>query len=301
MNEQMLIQHALKFLAECEYDRTDVSLEMLDGRLSIPSEKTEQLLHDLRSADLIEPDSFLLTPTGREYALHVLQAHRLYETYLARKTSVPESDWHKLADTREHALSKSDVQKLADELGHPRFDPHGDPIPTVTGEMPVKQGMPLTEYRAGWAGRVVHIEDEPPKLYALIAEAGIVPDTVLRIEQKDSSGIVIRTEGRTFHFPNDVAGQITVVELAKGETFDESVERLSSLRPGEQAAIIGLSPLCRGLERNRLLDLGVVPATIVTVELVSPSGSPIAYRIREACIALRESQAERIRIRKVRS
>jgi DtxR family Mn-dependent transcriptional regulator len=147
---------------------------------------------------------------------------------------------------------------------------------------------------------VVHVEDEPPKLYARITEAGIAPDTVLRIEQKDSHEIEIRTEGRTFIFPNEVAAQITAVGLATGETFDDSVERLSGLHPGESAAIAGLSSLCRGLERNRLLDLGIVPGTTVTIELVNPSGSPIAYRIRGACIALRQDQAERIRIRKVR-
>ncbi len=300
MNEQILIQHALKYLAECEYDHIDVSLEMLADKLFVPSTQVEQLLLDLRSADLIDADSLSLTANGREYALHVLQAHRLYETYLARKTGVSESAWHRLADAREHELSESDVKKLADELGNPRFDPHGDPIPTVTGEMPVKRGKPLIEYPVGWSGRVVHIEDEPPKLYAHIVEAGIAPDTVIRIERKDSHEMEIRTEGRTFIFPNEVAAQISVVGLGANETFDDSIERLSSLHSGEQAAIIGLSPLCRGLERNRLLDLGVVPGTIITVELVNPSGSPIAYRIRGACIAFRQDQAERIRIRKVR-
>ena len=70
------------------------------------------------------------------------------------------------------------------------------------------------------------------------------------------------------------------------------------MHPGEQAAILGLSPLCRGLERNRLLDLGVVPGSTVSVDLVSASGSPVAYRLRGASIALRREQADRVRIRK---
>ncbi len=299
MNEQILVQHALKLLAECEYDRVEVSLEMLAGKLSITSVKAGQLVGDLRAAELIEGEGLALTGNGREYALHVLQAHRLYETYLARKTGVPESAWHTLADAREHELTESDVQKLADELGHPLFDPHGDPIPTQTGEMPARRGKPLTAYAAGWAGHVVHIEDEPPRLYARIAEAGIAPDTILRIEAKTANEMTIQTEGRQFTFPNEVAEQITAVGLTAGEAYDDSIERLSSLPIGEEAAIVGLSPLCRGLERNRLLDLGVVPGTTVTAELKNPSGNPVAYRIRGACIALRREQAERIRIRKV--
>lgn len=300
MNEQTLIQHALKFFAECEYDRLDVSYELIAEKLSIPPGQVEQLVQDLRAAGLVETDRLTLTAGGSEYALHVLQAHRLYETYLAKKTGLPESDWHKLADAREHELSENDVKKLADELGHPRFDPHGDPIPTATGEMPAKRGKLLVDYPAGWAGRVVHVEDEPSHLYARIARAGISTDTVLRIEQKNEHEMSIRSEGRTFLFPHEVAAQITAVKLGADETFDDSVERLSSLRVGEKAEIVGMSSLCRGLERNRLLDLGVVPGTVTSVELINPSGSPIAYRIRGACIALRKEQAERIRIRKAR-
>ncbi|TKB10405.1 metal-dependent transcriptional regulator [Desulforhopalus sp. IMCC35007] len=300
MNEQTLIQHTLKFLAECEYEGLSASAETIAGKLTLPPGQVDQLLQDLREAELLEVDCFELTASGREYALHVLQAHRLYETYLARKTGLPESVWHKLADEREHALSKDDVKKLAEELGHPRFDPHGDPIPTSTGEMPVKRGKSLVEYPANWAGRVVHIEDEPSNLYSRIAEAGITTDTVLRIERRNENEMHIRVEGEAFIFHDTVAAQITVVELEAGETYDDSVERLSSLRIGEKAEIIGMSSLCRGLERNRLLDLGVVPGTVTTAELMNPSGSPVGYRLRGACIALRKQQADHIRIRKVR-
>ena len=300
MNEQTLIQHALKFLAECEYDRQNVSPELMAGKLSLPPGQIEQLLQDLRAAELVEVEGLGLTASGRDYALHVLQAHRLWETYLAKKTGLPESQWHKLADEREHELSESDVRKLAEELGHPRFDPHGDPIPSAGGEMPAKRGKPLVDYPAGWVGRIVHIEDEPPHLYTRIVQSGISTGTVFRIEEKDAHEMSIRLEGQTFVFPNTVAAQITAVELGAGETFDESIERLSNLCFDEEAEIVGMSALCRGLERNRLLDLGVVPGTVTTVELMNPSGSPVAYRIRGACIALRKEQAQRIRIRKVR-
>ena len=298
MNEHILIQHALKLLAECEYEKVDVTPESISDKLTISLEQAEQLLADLRAADLIEPEKIVLTVSGREYAMHVLQAHRLYETYLARTTGLPESSWHKLADAREHELSESDVRELARELGNPRFDPHGDPIPTRSGKMPEKQGDSLISYPAGWVGRVVHVEDEPPALYAQISKAGIAPDTVLKIDSINDKELQISTEGRKFTFPREVAEQISAVELSAGEQYDESVERLSSLAPGETADIISLSPLCRGLERNRMLDLGFVPGTKVSVEFMNPSGSPIAYRIRGACIALRQEQIERIRIRK---
>ena len=300
MNEQIVIQDTLKHLAEWEYDERLVTREALAGELAIAPDQVDDVLRDLESADLIEPGSFKLTPSGREYALHVLRAHRLYETYLARKTGVSESLWHAHAHVKEHKLSAVDVEKLDRELDYPRFDPHGDPIPTATGDMPPKRGRPLTEYAAGWDGRVVHVEDEPPHLYALVAAASIAPGTELCVAGKDDREFRFRAEGCDFRFPIDAARQITVVPLADGEQFDESVVRLSSLAEGEQATVLRLSPLCRGMERSRLLDLGLVPGTVVSVDLVSPSGSPTAYRVRGASIALRREQAQRVLIRKTK-
>lgn len=300
MNEQIIIQDTLKRLAEWEYEDRAASNETLANELSLPQDQMDGVIRDLESADLLEHGTLNLTQSGREYALHVLRAHRLYETYLAHKTGVSDDLLHAKAEIEEHKLSEDDVEKLDRELNHPRFDPHGDPIPTATGAMPPKRGRPLTDHPVGWEGRVVHIEDEPPQLYAFIYEASIAPGTVLRIVEKDGQGLGIYTEGCTFRFPLDAARQITVVPLAKGEQFDESLQRLSSLVGDERAAVVALSPLCRGLERNRLLDLGVVPGTIVNIELVSPFGSPIAYRIRGASIALRRQQAELVLIRKVK-
>jgi DtxR family Mn-dependent transcriptional regulator len=82
------------------------------------------------------------------------------------------------------------------------------------------------------------------------------------------------------------------------ETNEEELpgEPLTSLKPGEVAHIVNLSPRIRGVERRRLMDLGILPGTLIETEMVSAGGDPIAYRIRGAVIALRNSQAELINI-----
>ena len=236
MNEQILIQDTLKHLAEWEYEELTVSQESIAAEVAITQDQVTRLLHDLESAGLIEPGSLKLTANGREYALHVLRAHRLYETYLARKTGVSESQWHVQAHIEEHKLSVADVEKLDRDLSYPRFDPHGDPIPTAAGEMPPKRGQPLTDYPVGWEGRVLHVEDKPPHLYAIIAAASITPGTVLRVVQKDDQGLGVFLEGCTFLFPLSVANNITVEPLEESEPFDEKLVRLSSLAGDDKAA-----------------------------------------------------------------
>jgi Fe2+ transport system protein FeoA len=44
------------------------------------------------------------------------------------------------------------------------------------------------------------------------------------------------------------------------------------------------------------MDLGVLPGTRLEAELKSPLGDPVAYRVRDALIALRREQAREIEI-----
>lgn len=54
-----------------------------------------------------------------------------------------------------------------------------------------------------------------------------------------------------------------------------------------------------GLMRRRLLDLGVIPDTVIESLQASPSGDPIAYLIRGAVIALRSEVAFMILVKEI--
>ena len=69
---------------------------------------------------------------------------------------------------------------------------------------------------------------------------------------------------------------------------------LDQLPLGETATVVNLT--CQGIARRRMMDLGLLPGVRVTAELQSPLGDPVAYRIRDAVIALRRVQARQISI-----
>lgn len=71
---------------------------------------------------------------------------------------------------------------------------------------------------------------------------------------------------------------------------------LSCLRAGECGVIQSLS-LYSG-KRRRLRDLGLLPGTVVRCAHVAPSGSPMAFWMKGALIALRKEDCCRIRIRR---
>ncbi len=72
---------------------------------------------------------------------------------------------------------------------------------------------------------------------------------------------------------------------------------LSRLPIGRIAEVVGIKS--EGLIRNRLLDLGLVPSTLVEAVRKSPAGDPVAYKIRGAIIALRSEESRQITVRPV--
>jgi len=298
--ERVLIEDALKHFFVWEYRGQTPTAESLAGAISLSLGQAIPVVRKLEDAGLVDLRGgvYRLTEDGRSYALQVLRAHRLYETYLANQTGLRETTWHKEADRREHTLSGGELDELAHLLGDPRYDPHGDPIPTASGQVPPIVGQSLKEKPVGWEGRIVHIEDEPEDLYEQVVRRGLAPGIVLRVVGRDQHRVSLLAEGQAVDISKDAADNIRVSAFAPEESYDASVTRLSSLESSERGLVVGLSPSCRGLERRRLLDMGVVPGTEIDILLPNAGRSPVGYRIRGACIALRREQADKILIRK---
>lgn len=295
-SELVDVEDALKHVYDCEYSNRSATIDSLAGCLGIPVNRVVELVQRLQELDLLvtKDNSLHLTTTGLRSALRVMRVHRLWERYLADHTGLKETSWHALADRWEHSTSPKDVEELAARLGSPRYDPHGDPIPTTEGEMPAARGEPLTTILPGKAATIVHVEDEPATIYAQLVAEGLCPGMVVRVIESSSSRIRFDADGEEILLAPIVAANITVVPIPKQEKLKEPFERLSDLKSSERAKVVGISPACRGSQMRRLLDLGLVQGTEVEAELVSPGGDPIAYRVRGALIALRRDQARMI-------
>jgi DtxR family Mn-dependent transcriptional regulator len=275
------------------------TLQGLAQRLGLSPSQTASILADLQSAGAltVAAEEIHLTQQGRLEGARVIRAHRLWERHLADDTGFAESEWHELAERQEHRLTPGEAEALARQLGQPARDPHGDPIPTADGELVLHEGRLLSTVPVGALVRITHVEDEPAEVYDQIAAAGLVPGAVLRLVEIGPDGLLAVANGDEHRLSSRAADNISVVPLPS-EVVAESPHGvpLSSLRPGESGQVVGLSPRCRGAERRRMLDLGILPGTVIDAVMTSPSGDPTAYRIRDAMIALRREQAGLVRI-----
>mgnify|MGYP001269796890 FL=1 len=298
MSERVLLEDAVKHVYTCESLGRDCSLESLAGQLELSTERAAGLLGTLATFKLVAntPTGPRLTDSGRESALRLVRTHRLWERYLADRTGIPAGEWHEKAERKEHTMSEAEVDELSARLGHPAWDPHGDPIPTAGGELPVLDRNTLSRAKLGRTFEIVHLEDEPRVIYDALLADGLDLGSRINVTKNDDSGVVIRSRGREWHFDHVVAGNVTVRLLPETESADEPVSTLLHVGPGESARVSGISPACQGSQRRRLLDLGVVAGTTIEVVFESAAGDPVAYNIRGALIALRREQAAWIRI-----
>ena len=135
MTERVIDEDALKHIVQCEIHNRRPSVQSLAGVLNCSPNEVATVLNRLETQEYIvfEGDQFQLTPTGRDYSLRIIRAHRLLERYLADATGFDEIEWHDRAERLEHDLSSEQIDQLAARLGNPTHDPHGDPIPTSAG------------------------------------------------------------------------------------------------------------------------------------------------------------------------
>ena len=298
ISERVLIEDVLKHLYEFRLTPQPPSLERLAGAVSAPVDRIAGLLPMMQKHGLLdlEGGDIRLTALGREYALHILRAHRLWEQHLADETGYPEMEWHDRAEAIEHDLTPSEADLLSQRLGNPAFDPHGDPIPGSSGEMAPRVGVALPQAVDDFL-RIVHVEDEPQAIYAQLVAEGLYPGLDVRVIERSPERIVFWTSTREHVLAPIVANNITVIPIRAPSRPPATVQRkLSDLEVGEKARVVAISGLARGPQRRRLMDLGLLPGTLIEAGLRSPGGDPTAYVVRGALIALRRAQADQISI-----
>lgn len=291
------LEDALKHIYKQQRMGQTATLASLGGATEQSPARVVELIERMQDAGFVRLGDGRIVPTveGERYALQIIRAHRLWERYLADETGVDPLEWHVHAERREHRITPQEADALEERLGYPRFDPHGDPIPTADGVVPPRTAVALSSLAVGERARVTHIEDEPQVVYAQLLALSVYPGMSLRVDEKSHERVVFEADGRSIVLAPLVAENVSVERIQVREAGETTAgESMATLEPGQSARVMRISAACRGLERRRLMDLGIVPGTRVTFERRGLTGGLAAYRVRSTLIALREEQAQMI-------
>lgn len=158
------------------------------ARLAISAPSVSGMLRRLADQGLVDHVPYrgvALTAAGREAALRVIRRHRIIETYLVERLGLGWDEVHVEAERLEHAVSDRVLERMAQALGHPEFDPHGDPIPAADGSVPSRQVRPLTQVAAGERVHVQQVLAHDGEELRYLARVGLVPGAAISISAQE--------------------------------------------------------------------------------------------------------------------
>ena len=127
-----------------------------------------------------------LTDYGVKTALSIIRKHRLWEVFLVKKLDFTWDEVHEVAEQLEHIKSEKLIDKLDELLDFPKYDPHGDPIPTKNGEFQERAKQLLSELPVGSKGICVGVKDSSAVFLQYLDKHGIALGKAIHILGKEA-------------------------------------------------------------------------------------------------------------------
>lgn len=205
----------LKAIYKLEHDGAPVTTQRLADELKFSGPSVTNMVKRLAEFRLLTHNPYhgvRLTPAGQQVALEVVRHHRLLELYLSEALGYDWDQVHAEAERLEHHVSEELEARMEKVLGFPEFDPHGDPIPSRSGELPTRSDTALTDLDIGHAVVVTRVSDRNPDHLRFLGEMGLKPGTKLTFVEKMPFGgpVRITIEGAEHLVPIAVAETVRV-------------------------------------------------------------------------------------------
>ena len=157
-----------------------------------------------------------LTQEGRRRAMRVIRRHRLMELFLCEVLGFSWDEVHEEAERLEHVMSQKLEDRIAEKLGHPEFDPHGQSIPRKDGTLAGVKTIPLNELEPGETAIISAVSDRDPKILRDLADQGLTPgQSLTMLEQAPIEGLITLRVGarkgrRGLSLSQELAGSVLV-------------------------------------------------------------------------------------------
>ncbi|ALJ00674.1 metal-dependent transcriptional regulator [Rufibacter tibetensis] len=194
-----------------------VSTTGLSETLETKPASVSDMLRKLSAKNLVHYVKYhgvQLTEEGQRVALKIIRKHRLWEAFLVQKLHFSWDEVHEVAEQMEHVKSELLIQRLDEFLGHPRVDPHGDPIPTEAGELRELEQRTLASLAVEQQGVVCRVKDSQPAFLQYLNRMGIQIGSNLKVVDKipyDNSLEIKIDKTKSVILSSDVLEKIFVI------------------------------------------------------------------------------------------
>ena len=193
----------------------------LAERLGVTPATATAMLKRLRARGLIRYQPYrgaVLTAAGERVALEVIRHHRLLESYLSEALGMSWDRVHDEAEVLEHYISEDLEALIAEKLGEPSVDPHGDPIPGPDlAPLGDSGNRPLSELEPGRRATFARVSDTDPAMLRFLSDRGITPgvEIVVTGRQPFDGPLLVEVGGAEHALGAELVRRIRVNEAGR--------------------------------------------------------------------------------------
>ncbi len=188
--------------------------QALADKLGVSPASVTVMIQKLGDLGLVRYEQYKgvrLTDKGMAVALEILRHHRLLESFLHQALGYGWDEVHDEAEKLEHYISETFEARMADWLGHPSYDPHGDPIPDRELQLPAHDSQTrLADERAGFRGQIVRVGTQDSDELNLFRQLGLVPGAALTLLESQVGTVRLQVGEKSYLVPLSLAQKLWV-------------------------------------------------------------------------------------------
>jgi DtxR family Mn-dependent transcriptional regulator len=153
-----------------------------------------------------------LTAPGEKIAINIIRKHRLWEYFLVEKLNFKWDEVHDVAEELEHISSKELVNRLDEFMGHPKYDPHGDPIPDSNGQFKSHELKPVSALLVNEHGIISGVRDHSTAFLQYLEKMQLTIGKKIRIAEINNydHSLTLQVADSKIHISREVANNLLI-------------------------------------------------------------------------------------------
>lgn len=213
-------ENYLKAIWSLSAESEEVSTNHLSVQLKNKAASVTEMLKRLAEKKLIHYEKYKgvrLSTKGQKIAISIVRKHRLWEVFLMQELKFSWDQVHDIAEQLEHIRSEELIERLDSFLGHPRRDPHGDPIPDIHGHFTQTKTIALNKAEKKHCYVFIGVREHSPAFLQHLTTLGLRIGDELRIVEQVAfdNSIKVRINKGTGQFLSEKVTAGILVEVVQ--------------------------------------------------------------------------------------
>ena len=208
-------ENYLKAIYHLSLQSESVSTNQIAASLNTKAASVTDMLKKLADKELINYAKYqgvTLTSAGEKIAISIIRKHRLWEYFLVEKLNFKWDEVHDVAEELEHISSKELVDRLDNFMGHPKYDPHGDPIPDSNGKFKSHELKPVSALAINETGIISGVRDHSSAFLQYLEKMELTIGKKIKLTEINDydHSVILQSGDKKIHISREVTNNLLI-------------------------------------------------------------------------------------------